>query len=285
MAQRLSLFAILCFACQAVLTVTATANDDETFFESQIRPALAEHCIKCHGPAKQSGGLRLDSADGILRGGDSGSAIVNGDAKSSLLIQAIGYEGDVQMPPKGKLPAATINALTHWVQAGAKWPQQAAMIKSTGKDAAADHWAFQPVVRPLIPDIAPSTGQVENVFLQNPIDHFVAKRLIDAGLSHSSEADRRTQIRRLAFSLTGLPPTPDEVTAFVNDTEPDAYKTLVDRLLDSPAHGEHWARHWLDVARYSDTKGYVYAREERFWVHAWAYRDWIVTAFNSDMPF
>lgn len=285
MAHRFSLFAIHCFAWQAMLASSVTANDDETFFESQIRPALAEHCIKCHGPAKQSGGLRLDSADGMQQGGDSGAAIVNGDAKSSLLIQAIGYEGDVQMPPNGKLPTAIIDALTHWVQAGAKWPQQAAMIKSTGKDAAADHWAFQPVAKPSIPDVASSTGHVENVFLQNPIDHFVANRLIDAGLSHSLEADRRTQIRRLAYSLTGLPPTPDDVSAFVSDHQPEAYKTLVDRLLDSSAHGEHWARHWLDVARYSDTKGYVYAREERFWVHAWAYRDWVVKAFNSDMPY
>ena len=285
MTRRLFLFVLLSlFACVTNARFVI-ADDDESYFENHVRPVFAEHCIACHGSEKQSGGLRLDTASGLQQGGDSGAVIAADDANSSLLLQVIGYQGDIQMPPKGKLPMAAVDALTKWVQAGAKWPKESAMIKSTSQDRAANHWAFQPVAKPAIPEIDASAHGIRKGFLQNPIDHFIAERLIDAGLVPSPEADSRTLIRRLSYSLTGLPPTAADVAAFVANDSSEAYGQLVDRLLASPSHGEQWARHWLDVARYSDTKGYVYAREERFWVHAWAYRDWVVNAYNADMPY
>lgn len=285
MIRRLFLFVLLSLFAPAMTAHCVIADDDETYFENYVRPVFAEYCIECHGSEKQSGGLRLDTASGLLQGGESGAAIDAQNLNSSLLIQVIGYQGDIQMPPKGQLPPAAVDALTKWVQAGAKWPKESAMIKSTNLDRAANHWAFQPVVKPAIPDVDVAAHGIGKDFLQNPIDHFIAERLLDAGLSPSPEAERRTLIRRLSYSLTGLPPTADEVAAFAANESTDAYSQLVDRLLASPAHGAQWARHWLDVARYSDTKGYVYAREERFWIHAWAYRDWVVNSFNTDMPY
>ncbi len=285
MTRRLFLFVLLSlFAC-VTNARCVTADDDESFFETHVRPVFAEHCVECHGSEKQSGGLRLDTATGLRQGGDSGAVIATNDVNSSLLIQVIGYQGDIQMPPKGRLPMAAVDALTMWVQAGAKWPKESAMIKTQNQNRAASHWAFQPVVQPAIPEIDTSAQGIRKSFLQNPIDHFIAERLADAGLSSSPEADRRTLIRRLSYSLTGLPPTVDDVAAFAANDSLEAYGQLVDRLLASPSHGEQWARHWLDVARYSDTKGYVYAREERFWIHAWTYRDWVVNAFNTNMPY
>ncbi len=285
MTRRLFLFVLLRLCACMTSAHFVIADDGETYFENYVRPVLAEHCIGCHGSEKQSGGLRLDTAAGLQLGGESGATINSKNLNSSLLIQVIGYQGDIQMPPKGQLPAAAADALTKWVQAGAKWPKESAIIQSTSKDRAANHWAFQPVAKPAIPSVDVSAHGIPKNFLQNPIDHFIAERLIAAGLNPSPTADRRTLIRRLSYSLTGLPPTAEEVTAFAADDASDAYEQLVDRLLALPSHGEQWARHWLDVARYSDTKGYVYAREERFWIHAWSYRDWVVNAFNADMPY
>ena len=289
MARRSPLVALL--SCTLLLhTSTRAAGDEpesnadqEAFFENLIRPALAQHCVKCHGPEKQSGGLRLDSAAAMLTGGDSGAAIVPNDVDDSPLIQVMRYDGDIQLPPDGKLPDKVIQYFAQWVQAGAKWPVQNHTIRSTGEETAVNHWAFQPIAPAAIPEINEDSGEAD--FLRNPIDHFIARSLSDAGLQHSPVADRRSLIRRATYSLTGLPPTSQEVEDFVHDTSPDACRRLVDRLLASPAYGEHWARHWLDVARYSDTKGYVYAREERFWVHAWSYRDWVVQSLNADLPY
>ncbi|MFO0429328.1 MAG: PSD1 and planctomycete cytochrome C domain-containing protein [Planctomyces sp.] len=264
-----------------VASEKADPNGEEVvqFFETHIRPLFADHCVACHGPEKQSGGLRLDTAEFFRRGGDSGAAVTPGIPDTSRMIQAVRHEGDLQMPPEKKISDAEVRALTEWVALGAPWPDSSAAIASTSVDAASSHWAFQPITDPPVPESTEGSDEL------NPIDAFIRDRLQREGLKSSPEADRRTLIRRVTYTLTGLPPTPDEVDAFVNDSQPLAFERLVDRLLDSKAYGEHWARHWLDVARYSDTKGYVYAREERFWVHAWAYRDWIVRALNEDMPY
>jgi len=259
----------------------AVAQGQEHFFETHVRPVLVEKCIGCHGEQKQSGGLRLDSLDAVLKGGESGAALIPSDVTASNLIQAIRYDGDLQMPPDNELPDAEKQALIQWVESGAVWPKNAAPLKPPREDLAKTHWAFQPVSRPEVPEISPDSA----ASITTPIDAFILAKLNESNLTLSPPADRRTLIRRVSYTLTGLPPTPADVESFLNDTDPQAYENLVDRLLDSPAHGQHWARHWLDIARYSDTKGYVYAREERFWIHAWSYRDWIVDALNADMPY
>ncbi|MEJ7594971.1 MAG: PSD1 and planctomycete cytochrome C domain-containing protein [Planctomycetaceae bacterium] len=258
-----------------------SGQDDTNFFESHIRPVLVEKCIGCHGDQKQSGGLRLDSRDAMLKGGDSGAAMIPGDVSASHLIQAIRYDGDLQMPPENELPDAEKQALIHWVESGAFWPPNAAPLKAPRADLAKTHWAFQSVSRPEVPAIAPA----DTARIKTPIDAFILAKLNEVDLTLSAEADRRTLIRRAFNTLTGLPPTAADVENFINDSDPMAYENLVDRLLASPTHGQHWARHWLDIARYSDTKGYVYAREERFWIHAWSYRDWVVDALNANMPY
>lgn len=277
-AWRLSLvFMLFMLPCRPALIRADEAALD--FFENQIRPLLADHCLHCHGSEKQSGGLRLDSPEALLKGGDSGPAIVAGQPKQSRLIEAVGYGGELQMPPDDRLSDAQIAALTHWVRSGAVWPDTTPSIRASRKPTAESHWAFQPVRQPPIPQPRHPES------MRTPVDLFVLARLDQAGLVPSPEADRRTLIRRAYYSLTGLPPSPEDVEAFVSDPNPQAWEHLIERLLNSSAYGEQWARHWLDVARYSDTKGYVYAREERFWVHAWAYRDWVVQALNRDMPY
>lgn len=257
------------------------AQDDAHFFETHVRPVLVEKCLGCHGDQKQSAGLRLDSREAMLKGGDSGAALIPGDVSGSHMIQAIRYDGDLQMPPKKELPEAEKQALIHWVELGAVWPQAAVPLKAPNADLAKTHWAFQPVSRPEVPVIAPANA----VRSQTPVDAFLLAKLDEVDLTLSVEADRRTLIRRAFYTLTGLPPTAADVDNFMHDADAKAYENLVDRLLASPTHGQHWARHWLDIARYSDTKGYVYAREERFWIHAWSYRDWVVDAFNANMPY
>lgn len=257
------------------------AQDDAHFFETHVRPVLVENCIGCHGAQKQSGGLRLDSREAMLKGGDSGTAMIPGDASASHMIQAIRYDGDLQMPPENELKDAEKQALIQWVESGAVWPQNAAPLKAPRADLAKTHWAFQRVSRPEVPAVTAA----ESARIQTPIDAFILAKLNEVDLTLSAEADRRTLIRRAFYTLTGLPPTAADVENFLSDSDPMAYENLVDRLLTSRTHGQHWARHWLDIARYSDTKGYVYAREERFWIHAWSYRDWVVDAFNADMPY
>ncbi|WP_165068597.1 PSD1 and planctomycete cytochrome C domain-containing protein [Paludisphaera rhizosphaerae] len=261
------------------LTAANALGDDA--FEAQIRPLLVERCQSCHGPDKQKGSLRVDSREALLEGGDNGPAVVAGDPAGSPLIEAVRRSGELKMPPdeKQKLSPEAVAALERWIAAGAPWPKSAATPVTTRKDLWARHWAFQPVVDPPVPKPA------ETSLIRTPVDAFVQSRLDAAGIPPASEADRRTLIRRVSYDLNGLPPTNDEVAAFVADPDPDAYEKLVDRLLSSPRYGEQWGRLWLDVARYSDTKGYVYAREERFSVPAPAYRDWVVKAFNDDMPY
>ncbi len=260
----------------------AWADDSQTndYFEAHIRPLLVDVCVKCHSEKEQSGNLRLDSRQHALTGGDSGSAIRPGDPERSLIVKAVKRDGELQMPPDHPLSETQIGALIHWIDLGAPWPETADLVEAESQP----HWSFQPVQKPEIPTV--QSGDIAGTdWLRTPIDAFVLRKLLASGLRPSPMADRRTLIRRATFDLTGLPPTAEEVEAFVNDDSDDAWPRLIDRLLDSSSYGEKWARYWLDVARYSDSKGYVYAREERFWVHAWVYRDWVVKALNDDMPY
>ncbi len=268
----LCLLSMLClpFATQC------SADDAIDYFESRVRPVLVEHCYQCHAADKQEGGLRLDWQGGWSAGGDNGPAIVPGDPDASRLVQAIRYQdANLQMPPNQRLTEQQIADLESWVRQGAQDPRsQQPQAAESGK--ARLLWALSPVQNPIPP--ATSGGS-------NSIDAFIHERFASNHLDAGPMADRRTLIRRATIGLTGLLPSYDEVIAFENDPSPDAYERLIDRLLSSPRYGEHWARHWLDIARYSDTKGYVYAREEKRWVHAAAYRDWVIQSLNSDMPY
>ena len=237
-----------------------------------------EHCYECHSQkAKElESGLLLDSRAGMLKGGDNGPAIVPGKPEKSNLIKAIRYGHDFsQMPPKGKLPAAVIADFQQWVAAGAPDPRTQ---QSSAPIPQAKHWAFQPPRRVPPPPVKRADWP------KNEIDRFVLARLEAHNLSPSTDADRRTLIRRLTFDLTGLPPTFAEIEDFVKDRSPRALDHLIDRLLASPHFGERWARHWLDVARYADTKGYVFM-EDRNYPDAYTYRDWVIRAFNEDLPY
>ncbi|MDB6173757.1 MAG: Planctomycete cytochrome [Chthoniobacteraceae bacterium] len=270
-----------------VLLLTANARADE-FFEKRIRPVLADRCYECHSATakKIKGSLRVDTREGLLKGGETGPAIVPGNPEESLLITAIRYhDKELRMPPPKEelpqqLPEAEINDLVAWIKAGAMMPADSSPAAgSLRRPDAKLHWAFQPLTHPTIP----ATPNPD--WPGNALDSFILEKLIAAGLKPSAAADKRTLIRRATFDLIGLPPAPEEVRAFIEDQSPGAFAKVVDRLLASPQYGERWARHWLDLARYSDTKGYVYGREERFFVHASSYRDWVIRAFNSDLPY
>jgi cytochrome c553 len=257
------------------------------FFENKIRPIFVNHCYDCHSQeaGKAKGGLQLDTRDNVLKGGKTGPAIVPGYPEQSLLIKAVSYtDDDLKMPPKDKkLSDAQIADLTAWVKMGAPDPRKVAV--ATGKkyapDAGKDHWAFKPVQRPPVPEIANRQS-----LTANPIDAFVLAKQEASGLKPNPPADKRTLIRRATFDLIGLPPTPQEVEDFVNDTSPDAFAKVVDRLLNSPHYGERWARYWLDIARYADTKGDVRRQQEDHrYTHAWTYRDYVIDSLNQDKPY
>ena len=267
--------------CGAWPAPAAEPPVDPEFFEKKVRPLLVAHCAGCHGPDKQKGGLRLDSRAALLTGGDSGAAAAPGDADKSLLVRMIRYDGDIKMPPKGKLTDADIATMTAWVKGGAPWPAGGAVQAGPGGtfDLAARakaHWSFQPVTRPPVPEVR--TPQSE---IRNPIDAFLLAKLAPAGLAFAPPADKRVLLRRVTFDLTGLPPTPAEVEAFVADAAPDAYEKTVERLLASPHYGERWGRHWLDLARYAETHGHEFDFEIP---DAWRYRDAVIRAFNADVP-
>ncbi len=266
----------------------APANaDDIKFFESKVRPILVARCVKCHGAAQQKGKLRLDSHEALLGGGESGPVVVSGKPEESLLVEAINRRS-IEMPPDAPLKENEIDLLTEWVRRGLPWPVvdgHSKVLEASGKgitEADRQYWAFQP-----IRDHAVPVGQVSKLpgqpkWPRNEIDSFIAARLQAEGMTPALEADRRTLIRRLTFDLTGLPPTPQEIDAFENDERDNAYERLVDRLLDSPAYGERWARHWLDLVRYAESDGY---RKDDYRPHAWRYRDYVVRSFQNDKPF
>lgn len=254
------------------------------FFESRIRPILADNCYKCHSvqSEKVKGGLFLDSREGLLKGGDTGAAIVPGDPEKSLLIKAVRYtDPDLQMPPKGKqLPENAVSDLVTWVKMGAPDPRAATLAQKSWSDSGKPHWAWQPLTKPAVPDVK------EPGWPKTPVDNFVLAKLEEKGLKPNPPADKRTLIRRATFDLIGLPPTAEEVDAFLEDQSPDAFAKVVDRLLASPHYGERWGRHWLDVARYSDTKGQIpRQREDPNYPFAWTYRDYVIRSFNDDKPF
>ncbi len=251
----------------------ATAR--EVDFVKDIQPILAGHCYDCHGPTKQEAQFRLDVKEVALQGGELGPAIVPGKGAESLLVQAVaGVKADFIMPKKGKrLTAEEIGLLRAWIDQGAKWPESAS---ATGDDKR-NHWAFKAPVRPPLPAVKDK----DNKWARNPIDNFILARLEKEKIEPSPEAERAQLIRRLSLDLTGLPPTIKEAEEFVADRRPDAYQRLVERLLASPHYGERWARHWLDVARYADTNGYEKDRPRPIW----PYRDWVIRAFNNDLPY
>jgi hypothetical protein len=274
--------------CLGAFMQAATAADDPAgleFFENKIRPILVDNCYSCHSQQspKIKGGLRLDTREGLLKGGDTGPAIKPGDAEQSLLIKAVRYtDNDLRMPPKNKmLAAAQIASLEAWVKMGAPDPrasQTGMATVATIRDKARAHWAFQPIQEPKVPAVR------NKRFVRTPVDNFILARLESAKLAPSPMADKHTLIRRATFDLTGLPPTPEEVAAFEADKSPEAFARVVDRLLASPRYGERWGRHWLDVARYADTKGYVF-EEDRHYPYSYTYRDYVIRAFNEDLPY
>lgn len=259
----------------AVPVITAEPKPDPAsieLFEKHVRPVFAEHCYACHGEKKQSVGLRLDTKAGFLKGTEGGPIVVPGSPDKSALIRAIRHEGDIKMPPKSKLSPQAIEAMTAWVKAGAIYPEDATSVADPTKT----HWAFQPL-RERKPPVTKSTAD-------HPIDRFVSAGLEQKGFHLAAPADRRTLIRRVTYDLTGLFPSPEEVEAFEKDITPTAYASLVNRLLDSPHYGEQQARHWMDLARYADTKGYVFT-EDRNYPFAYTYRDWLIRSFNQDLPY
>jgi cytochrome c553 len=269
----------------APASTPALKSNDLQFFETKIRPLLADKCYKCHSKDadKVRGGLLLDSREALLHGGNTGPAIVPGKPTDSLLIQAVSYKDeDLQMPPKGdKLSDQQIADLTEWVRRGAPDPRTLVAKGSSSSygGVGKNHWSFQPVKKPAVPTVQNAA------WVKNPVDNFVLAKLEANGMTPNAPADKATLIRRVYFDLIGLPPHPTEVIAFVNDKSPDAFAKVVDKLLASPQYGEHWARYWLDVARYSDTKGDAIGQNDLRYPHAWTYRDWVIDAFNADLPY
>ncbi|MCO8123959.1 PSD1 and planctomycete cytochrome C domain-containing protein [Stieleria sp. TO1_6] len=269
-------FVIVTIACQHHLLA-----DENEYFERKIRPLLSEHCYSCHSSNAKTvhGGLLLDSSAGIVRGGDSGAVLHAGKPTESLLIETIAYDGEIQMPPKGKLSDRDIAELTRWVQQGAHYPDSLGQLTPVSGEInfekAKEFWSFQPLRKQLLPEIE------NNRWPQVRLDHFVLASMERERLTPSPPADRATLIRRLCFDLIGMPPTPEQIRDFVADDSPNAYERLVDSLLESPQYGEHWARWWLDMARYTDrTASWLYQAGQPY-----LYRDWVVDALNQDMAY
>ncbi len=275
-------------ACSIAVTSASAAPSDPAaleFFEKKIRPVLTEHCYSCHSAdaaakKKLKGGLALDSRAALLVGGDSGKVIVPGKPAESMLFKSIRYDGELKMPPKGKLPDAVIADLEKWIKDGAIDPRgevSQAPPKQIGLslEAGRKFWSYKPLTDPAVPAVKAADWPA------NDIDRFILARLEAKGLVPATDADRATLARRLSYDLTGLPPTPEVVDEFANDSDPKAYAKLVDRLLASPAFGERWGRHWLDLARYADSvtlRGFVFKE-------AWRYRDYAIDSFNRDVPY
>ncbi len=283
-----SIFGRALRACAVVLPLLASlARAEEApvahspegleYFEANIRPLLVNHCLDCHGEDRQ-GGLQLDSRAAMLAGSDSGPSIVPGRPDDSRLIKAVRYQSDPKMPPDGKLAAEEIAKLETWISMGAPAPGDDAAVPTSGdqSDMARTHWAFQPVVKPALPAVQNAAWP------KSPIDSFILARLEAAGLSPSPQADARTVYRRASFDVAGLPPKAADVERLGRGE--DALDRAVEELLASPHYGERWGRHWLDIARYADSKGYLFT-EDRNYPNAYKYRDWVVRALNEDLPY
>jgi mono/diheme cytochrome c family protein len=278
----------LCIAarCAAEEPAKQPAAEEIEFFEKRIRPILVTHCYECHSAEKKKneGSLLLDSRAGLLKGGDSGPAIVAGDPEKSLLMTAVRQtDKDLKMPPEGKLTAAQIDDLAAWIKAGAADPRVAATTDLASRPKAGmsleegrQFWSFQPVKGPPVPAVN------DAAWPKTAVDNFILARIEQAGISPAPAADKRTLLRRVTVDLTGLPPTPEEMAAFVADDSSQAWERVIDRLLASPRYGERWGRHWLDVVRYADTCGNA---SDYPVPQAHKYRDWVIAAFNRDLPY
>ena len=260
---------------------------DDEFFEAKIRPIFAEHCSECHSSESDhiSGNFNIDSRNSILTGGDTGPAIVPGEPSQSLLVDAINYRGYYEMPPDSKLPQDEINLIEEWVKRGAPWPnvdEEDAIVASSTFDLEArreSHWAWQ-LVKPTAPPECSDTNFTD--WPNDPIDKFVLAKLQEHDLAPAAEADKATWIRRVYFDLIGLPPSRTQIEAFINDSNENAYENVVDQLLASNHFGERWARHWMDLVRYAETYGHEFDYPIE---HAYQYRDYLIRAFNNDIPY
>ena len=284
---KVAVSSVWIFAFVAVGAAETPSAEQLEFFEKQIRPLLVQHCQECHGAKKQEAGLRLDTQAGFLKGSDGGP-VFSGTVDGSRLLKVLEYaEGDTQMPPKGKLPNEHIAEIQKWLAMGAPWPIDSAAPVS---DKSRDHWAFQPVKRPGIPvvaSVAPPANPSETRSaseIETPLDAFILAALAEKKLELSQPATRYEFIRRATMDICGVPPTFEQVREFESDRSPDAADRLIDRLLASPFYGQRWGRHWLDVARYADSKGYVFTAEPRY-PYSYTYRDYVVEALNSDLPY
>ncbi|MFP6762829.1 MAG: DUF1549 domain-containing protein, partial [Planctomycetaceae bacterium] len=272
------------------LTVTGQAAEPDRrgldYFEAKIRPLLVKHCYECHSTAaasrkKLQAGLLLDSRAGSRKGGESGPAVVPGRPDESLLISALEYDS-IQMPPKGRLPDELIDHFVKWIKMGAPDPRDGIPVVASPSmdiESGRKHWAFQPLSQPRLPDVR-DTG-----WIRTPVDRFVRARQAAAGITPATAATPRTLIRRASFDLIGLPPQPEDVEQFVQEFQADpsaAYARLIDGLLNSPHYGERWARHWLDITRFAESNGYAFDGDRP---HAWHYRDFVIRALNSNMPY
>jgi hypothetical protein len=260
-------------------------RDADEFFEKDVRPILVEKCQKCHGDAKPKGHLKLTARGDAIAGGDNGPAIVAGKPDESLLIKAVRYHDDLRMPPTGKLSVRQIENLEKWVKLGAPWPGSKSAPGTIEKqftvtDRQRRFWSFQPISGAAPPKVRDAKGEV-----RNEVDRFLLAKLEAQGLSFASPADKRTLLRRTTFDLIGLPPTSEEIEAFLADETPQAFAKVVDRLLESPRYGERWGRHWLDVVRYADARDLIQLPRESDFREAWRFRDWVVESFNRDLPY
>src|SRR5262249_49761340 len=284
----MSFRAVLCLLMLASWTSPMRAGEAPTtaqtaFFESKIRPLFVKHCYSCHSreAEKLKGELYLDSRAGVRKGGESGPAIVPGKPDESLLIKAVRYvDKDLRMPPKEKLSAAEIADLVGWVKMGAPDPRDDKRVKGPAKlpdlTEGRKHWSLQPVK-----DTAPPAVK-DDAWPASAVDRFILAKLEAKGLKPAPAADKRTLIRRATYDLTGLPPTPEEIDAFLREPGPGAFARVVERLLASPAYGERWGRHWLDVVRYADTAG---DNSDYPIPQMYRYRNWVIDAVNRDMPY
>lgn len=271
------------------ISVFADENSSEItpaqaeFFEKKIRPVFANNCYECHGEEEQEASLRLDKYAFVIKGGDTGPAVVPGDPKKSEIVDAILYDPDgYQMPPSGKLPQADIDNIIAWVKMGAPWPGADKETLDGGPSKEFNiaerlkHWAYQPIQNVEPPQISGSD------WVKSPVDAFILKALQEKSLQPAQPADKRTLLRRVTFDLIGLPPTKNELEAFLADDSPQAFEKVVDRLLANPAYGERWGRHWLDLVRFAETAGHEFDYEIP---HAWRYRDYVIRAFNADLSY
>jgi len=261
----------------------AQTPEQVEYFEKNVRPVLAQSCQPCHNAKMKSSGLDLSSAAGFSAGGSGGGLIDKAHPEESRFAKVIGYEDSLKMPPMGKLKAEQLESLNYWVKMGAPWPgaaEAAAVVKPVAKkEFTAEQkafWAFQPVSHPVTPPVK------DAAWVKTPIDRFILAKLEERGIHPAPPADRASLLRRATFDLTGLPPTEQELSTFLADKSPEAFAKVVDRLLASPRYGERWGRHWLDVARYADSTG---NDEDHRYPYAWRYRDYVIDAFNSDLPY